>query len=148
VALCQARISTKPLWGFSSSNPYHSQSRAEQQVYFRYEGYSSLSPEEEPGQSHEAHHHQGHDQEHRVAAHHARHILNNNTYFSRVIPWLCRGDKFGKYGDTAMYFCHFLTRSKRVADTFFPTKYISTVELKKEEDGTVYSFYIAFPVFH
>jgi hypothetical protein len=29
VALCQARISTKPLWGFSSSNPYHSQSRAE-----------------------------------------------------------------------------------------------------------------------
>jgi hypothetical protein len=31
VALCQARISTKPLWGFSSSNPYHSQSRAEQQ---------------------------------------------------------------------------------------------------------------------
>jgi hypothetical protein len=32
VALCQARISTKPLWGFSSSNPYHSQSRAEQVV--------------------------------------------------------------------------------------------------------------------
>jgi hypothetical protein len=32
VALCQARISTKPLWGFSSSNPYHSQSRAEQKV--------------------------------------------------------------------------------------------------------------------
>jgi hypothetical protein len=32
VALCQARISTKPLWGFSSSNPYHSQSRAEQLV--------------------------------------------------------------------------------------------------------------------
>jgi hypothetical protein len=32
VALCQARISTKPLWGFSSSNPYHSQSRAEQQL--------------------------------------------------------------------------------------------------------------------
>jgi hypothetical protein len=31
VALCQARISTKPLWGFSSSNPYHSQSRAEQE---------------------------------------------------------------------------------------------------------------------
>jgi hypothetical protein len=30
VALCQARSSTKPLWGFSSSNPYHSQSRAEQ----------------------------------------------------------------------------------------------------------------------
>jgi hypothetical protein len=29
VALCQARSSTKPLWGFSSSNPYHSQSRAE-----------------------------------------------------------------------------------------------------------------------
>jgi hypothetical protein len=33
VALCQARISTKPLWGFSSSNPYHSQSRAEQDPY-------------------------------------------------------------------------------------------------------------------
>jgi hypothetical protein len=32
VALCQARISTKPLWGFSSSNPYHSQSRAEQSI--------------------------------------------------------------------------------------------------------------------
>jgi hypothetical protein len=32
VALCQARISTKPLWGFSSSNPYHSQSRAEHQL--------------------------------------------------------------------------------------------------------------------
>jgi hypothetical protein len=32
VALCQARISTKPLWGFSSSNPYHSQSRAEHPV--------------------------------------------------------------------------------------------------------------------
>jgi hypothetical protein len=32
VALCQARISTKPLWGFSSSNPYHSQSRAEQHL--------------------------------------------------------------------------------------------------------------------
>jgi hypothetical protein len=31
VALCQARSSTKPLWGFSSSNPYHSQSRAEQE---------------------------------------------------------------------------------------------------------------------
>jgi hypothetical protein len=31
VALCQARISTKPLWGFSSSNPYPTQSRAEQQ---------------------------------------------------------------------------------------------------------------------
>jgi hypothetical protein len=31
VALCQARSSTKPLWGFSSSNPYHSQSRAEHQ---------------------------------------------------------------------------------------------------------------------
>jgi hypothetical protein len=30
VALCQARISTKPLWGFSSSNPYPTQSRAEQ----------------------------------------------------------------------------------------------------------------------
>jgi hypothetical protein len=35
VALCQARISTKPLWGFSSSNPYHSQSRAEQIQYFQ-----------------------------------------------------------------------------------------------------------------
>jgi hypothetical protein len=35
VALCQARISTKPLWGFSSSNPYHSQSRAEQCVYIK-----------------------------------------------------------------------------------------------------------------
>jgi hypothetical protein len=34
VALCQARISTKPLWGFSSSNPYHSQSRAEHTVSF------------------------------------------------------------------------------------------------------------------
>jgi hypothetical protein len=34
VALCQARISTKPLWGFSSSNPYHSQSRAEQPGLF------------------------------------------------------------------------------------------------------------------
>jgi hypothetical protein len=34
VALCQARSSTKPLWGFSSSNPYHSQSRAEQKVNF------------------------------------------------------------------------------------------------------------------
>jgi hypothetical protein len=34
VALCQARISTKPLWGFSSSNPYHSQSRAEQHFYY------------------------------------------------------------------------------------------------------------------
>jgi hypothetical protein len=32
VALCQARISTKPLWGFSSSNPYHSQSRAEHKL--------------------------------------------------------------------------------------------------------------------
>ena len=30
MALCQARTSTKPLWGLSSSNPYHSQSRAEQ----------------------------------------------------------------------------------------------------------------------
>jgi hypothetical protein len=30
VALWKARISTQPLWGFSSSNPYHSQSRAEQ----------------------------------------------------------------------------------------------------------------------
>jgi hypothetical protein len=36
VALCQARISTKPLWGFSSSNPYHSQSRAEHTVYMKY----------------------------------------------------------------------------------------------------------------
>jgi hypothetical protein len=36
VALCQARISTKPLWGFSSSNPYHSQSRAEQRFIFKY----------------------------------------------------------------------------------------------------------------
>jgi hypothetical protein len=35
VALCQARISTKPLWGFSSSNPYHSQSRAEHTFYFK-----------------------------------------------------------------------------------------------------------------
>jgi hypothetical protein len=34
VALCQARISTKPLWGFSSSNPYHSQSRAEQLIEY------------------------------------------------------------------------------------------------------------------
>jgi hypothetical protein len=34
VALCQARISTKPLWGFSSSNPYHSQSRAEQYLTY------------------------------------------------------------------------------------------------------------------
>jgi hypothetical protein len=33
VALCQARISTKPLWGFSSSNPYHSQSRAEHSLF-------------------------------------------------------------------------------------------------------------------
>jgi hypothetical protein len=30
VALCKARISAQPLWGFSSSNPHHSQSRAEQ----------------------------------------------------------------------------------------------------------------------
>jgi hypothetical protein len=37
VALCQARISTKPLWGFSSSNPYPTQSRAEQQ-------YVSMNP--------------------------------------------------------------------------------------------------------
>jgi hypothetical protein len=29
VALYQARISTKSLWGFSSSNPYPTQSRAE-----------------------------------------------------------------------------------------------------------------------
>jgi hypothetical protein len=35
VALCQARISTKPLWGFSSSNPYHSQSRAEHVLFSR-----------------------------------------------------------------------------------------------------------------
>jgi hypothetical protein len=35
VALCQARISTKPLWGFSSSNPYHSQSRAEQNLCYK-----------------------------------------------------------------------------------------------------------------
>jgi hypothetical protein len=33
VALCQARISTKPLWGFSSSNPYPTQSRAEHKLY-------------------------------------------------------------------------------------------------------------------
>jgi hypothetical protein len=33
VALCQARISTKPLWGFSSSNPYPTQSRAEHKVF-------------------------------------------------------------------------------------------------------------------
>jgi hypothetical protein len=32
VALCQARTSTKPLWGLTSSNPYHSQSRAEQRM--------------------------------------------------------------------------------------------------------------------
>jgi hypothetical protein len=31
VALCKARISVQPLWGFSSSNPHHSQSRAEQE---------------------------------------------------------------------------------------------------------------------
>ncbi len=30
VALREARISVQPLWGFSSSNPDHSQSRAEQ----------------------------------------------------------------------------------------------------------------------
>ncbi len=30
MAHCQARTSTKPLWGLTSSNPYHSQSRAEQ----------------------------------------------------------------------------------------------------------------------
>jgi hypothetical protein len=30
VALREARISVQPLWGFSSSNPHHSQSRAEQ----------------------------------------------------------------------------------------------------------------------
>ncbi len=29
VALREARISVQPLWGFSSSNPHHSQSRAE-----------------------------------------------------------------------------------------------------------------------
>jgi hypothetical protein len=34
VALCQARISTKPLWGFSSSNPYPTQSRAEHKLIF------------------------------------------------------------------------------------------------------------------
>jgi hypothetical protein len=33
VALCQARTSTKPLWGLTSSNPYHSQSRAEQYFF-------------------------------------------------------------------------------------------------------------------
>jgi hypothetical protein len=33
VALWKARISTQPLWGFSSSNPYHSQSRAEQYLF-------------------------------------------------------------------------------------------------------------------
>jgi hypothetical protein len=38
VALCQARISTKPLWGFSSSNPYHSQSRAEQRLVLKTQG--------------------------------------------------------------------------------------------------------------
>jgi hypothetical protein len=43
VALCQARISTKPLWGFSSSNPYHSQSRAEQQICFTGKGNLKLS---------------------------------------------------------------------------------------------------------
>ncbi len=32
MALCKARISVQPLWGFSSSNPHHSQSRAEQTV--------------------------------------------------------------------------------------------------------------------
>jgi hypothetical protein len=44
VALCQARISTKPLWGFSSSNPYHSQSRAEQSVckYVSYRNVASF----------------------------------------------------------------------------------------------------------
>jgi hypothetical protein len=35
VALCKARISTKPLWGFSSSNPYPTQSRAEQYLVVR-----------------------------------------------------------------------------------------------------------------
>jgi hypothetical protein len=35
VALCKARISVQPLWGFSSSNPHHSQSRAEQQEYLK-----------------------------------------------------------------------------------------------------------------
>jgi hypothetical protein len=34
VALWKARISAQPLWGFSSSNPYHSQSRAEHTVTF------------------------------------------------------------------------------------------------------------------
>ena len=28
--MCEKRISVQPLWGFSSSNPHHSQSRAEQ----------------------------------------------------------------------------------------------------------------------
>jgi hypothetical protein len=42
VALCQARISTKPLWGFSSSNPYHSQSRAEQLLLI-FERFFSIS---------------------------------------------------------------------------------------------------------
>jgi hypothetical protein len=32
VALLEARISVQPLWGFSSSNPDRSQSRAEQNV--------------------------------------------------------------------------------------------------------------------
>jgi hypothetical protein len=41
VALCQARISTKPLWGFSSSNPYHSQSRAEQVCLLKSKTYLS-----------------------------------------------------------------------------------------------------------
>jgi hypothetical protein len=40
VALCQARISTKPLWGFSSSNPYHSQSRAEHNQIVSYSIYN------------------------------------------------------------------------------------------------------------
>jgi hypothetical protein len=52
VALCQARISTKPLWGFSSSNPYHSQSRAEQGYWLKIVLYkrwqSSLNIEKGP----------------------------------------------------------------------------------------------------
>jgi hypothetical protein len=42
VALCQARISTKPLWGFSSSNPYHSQSRAEQMATSTFRPFFSI----------------------------------------------------------------------------------------------------------
>jgi hypothetical protein len=43
VALWKARISTQPLWGFSSSNPYHSQSRAEQPVSHFYKTLKVLS---------------------------------------------------------------------------------------------------------